>query len=388
MPPRITHDPTKDECPNYEGEDFANVRDLIIAGHQGGDPLTHEAAANYLKEAWQRNQDKKVADWNTQLQADQVAADEEEAQAQQAELQQRKDREKEEAEEKREAERKKPRINDFDPDMVIPGYVAPRPSGYALNKLKNLQYVELDYFTIRGCNEAQRERETTSDHDTFGLTRVENVATFQPISSLKPSKNIRRDEELSWDEMVIAKNKMVDFMNESGTWPPAHVAATMMLFVELENHHTRLEHLGNKIMVTYAARARRVWFDMLEQKKGFNLGKIGTELMRNITDEVRDNARQNELAQVRKSSRFRGKDSANRPFCFPSFSFPQCLAAYCLRCDAMLPCDATIRVRYMTLMSPPYYATAITAMRHDTATQHATSKHNPILCYCNRCGRL
>ena len=241
---------------------------------------------------------------------------------------------------------------------------------------------------IRGCNEAQRERETMSNHDTFGLTRVENVAMFQPISSLKPLKNIHCNEELSWDEMVIAKNKMVDFMNESGTWPPAHVAATMMLFVELENHHTRLEHLGNKIMVTYAARARRVWFDMLEQKKGFNLGKIGTELMRNITDEVRDNARQNELAQVRKFSRFRGKDSVNRPFCFPSFPFPQCLAAYCLRCDAMLPCDATIRVRYMTLMSPPYYATAITAMRHDTVMQHATSKHNPILCYCNRCGRL
>jgi len=100
MPPRINHDPTKDECPNYEGEDFANVWDLIIAGHQGGDPLTHEAAANYLKEAWQRNQDKKVANWNMQLQADQVAADKKEVQAQQAELQQRKDREKEEAEEK------------------------------------------------------------------------------------------------------------------------------------------------------------------------------------------------------------------------------------------------------------------------------------------------
>ena len=77
-----------------------------------------------------------------------------------------------------------------------------------------------------------------SDHNTFSLTRVENVATFQPISSLKPLKNICHNEELSWDEMVITKNKMMDFMNESRTWPPAHVAATMMLFVELKNHHT------------------------------------------------------------------------------------------------------------------------------------------------------
>ncbi len=106
---------------------------------------------------------------------------------------------------------------------------------------------------------------------------------FQPISSLKLSKNIRRNEELLWEEMVFAKNKMLE-------WPAAHLKATMMLFVELKNHPTRSQHLGNKIMVTYAARARRSWFDSLEQNKGFNLGKIGVDLMRNISDEVRDKA--------------------------------------------------------------------------------------------------
>jgi hypothetical protein len=38
-------------------------------------------------------------------------------------------------------------------------------------------------------------------------------------------------------------------------------------------------------MVTYAARARRLWFDMLEQNNGFNLGKIGVDLMRNLSDD-------------------------------------------------------------------------------------------------------
>jgi hypothetical protein len=37
---------------------------------------------------------------------------------------------------------------------------------------------------------------------------------------------------------------------------------------------------------------------MLEQNKGFNLGKIGVDLMRNITDEVRDKARQQEITEV------------------------------------------------------------------------------------------
>jgi len=126
----------------------------------------------------------------------------------------------------------------------------------------------------------------TSNHDTLGLTRLDNVAMFQPIASLKPSKNVRQDEDLLWEEMVFAKNKMLEHMANCGTWPAPHIKATMILFVELENHPTRAQHLGNQIMVTYAARARRQWFDMLELNQDFNLGKIGVNLMRNVSDEV------------------------------------------------------------------------------------------------------
>jgi hypothetical protein len=297
--PRITRDPTKDECPVYEDEDYMTVREMIIAGHQGPDPLSNEEAVGKLKEAWQNAQDRKVALWNEQTRRDQTAREEEERVQQELETQRRQEREKEEDDARREAERKKPKINGFDPDSVVPAHITPRPSGYALNKIKNLQYVELDYFTIKGCHEAQLEREVTSNHDTLGLTRVDNVTSFQPISSLKPSKNTRRDEELSWGEMVFAKNKMLEHMSDSGTWPATHLKATMMLFVELENHPTRSQYLGNQIMVTYAARARRQWFDMLEMDKGFNLGKIGVDLMRNITDEVRDKGRQREITEVR-----------------------------------------------------------------------------------------
>jgi hypothetical protein len=136
--------------------------------------------------------------------------------------------------------------------LVVSGHITPRPSGYALNKIKNLQYVELDYFTIKGCHEAQLEREVTSNHDTLGLTRLDSMDMFQPISSLKPLKNVRRDKDLSWEEMVVAKNKMLEHMADSGVWPDAHIKATMFLFVELENHPTQSQHLGNQIMVTYA----------------------------------------------------------------------------------------------------------------------------------------
>ena len=297
--PCITRDPTKDVCPSYGGEDYAAIRDMIIAGHQGQAALTQDEAIEKLATAWQTEQDKKVTQWNEQVLQDQTAREDEERIEQELEAQKRQEREKEEETVKREAERKKPKINDFDPDLIVPGHITPRPSSYALNKIKNLQYVELDYFTAKGCNEAQLERELTTNHDTMGLTRLDNVAMFQPISLLKPSKNIRRDEELPWEEMVVAKNKMLEHMANSGTWPATHIKATMMLFVELENHPMRLQHLGNQIMVTYAARTRRQWFDMLELNQGFNLGKIGVDLMRNVSDEVRDKARQQDMADVR-----------------------------------------------------------------------------------------
>jgi len=296
--PRITRHPTKDECPSYDDEDHAAFRKMVIAGHHGQVPLTQEEAVEKLKTAWQKAQDKKVMQWNEQALLDQTAREEEERIEQELEAQRCQERAKEDEAAKREAERKKPKINDFDPDMVVPGHITPHPSGYALNKVKNLQYIELDYFTVKGCIEAQLERELTSNHDTLGLTRLDNVAMFQPISSLKPLKNVRRDEELLWEEMVFAKNKMLEIMVSSGIWPATHIKATMLLFVELENHPMRAQHLGNQIMVTYAARARRQWFDMLEQNQGFNLGKIGVDLMRNVADEVQDKARQHEMSEV------------------------------------------------------------------------------------------
>ena len=318
--PRITHDPTEEECPPYDDEDHADFREAIIAGHPGPGAITHEGAAEILRTAWQKSQDKKVARWNEQLQQDQAAREEEESLKREQELLRTQEQEREEGRARREAERKKPKINDFDPDAIVPGYIPPRPSSYALNKVKNLKYIELDYFTVKGCAEAQLEREMTSNHDTFGLTRLDNVAVFQPISSLKPSKSIRRDEELEWEEMVIAKNKMLEHMSNSGTWPTTHVKATMMLFIELENHPVRSQHLGNRIVVMYAARARRQWFDMIEQNRGFNLGKIGVDLMRSVTDEVRHEARQKEMTEVKTIYHVKGIPLTNPfPFFMPYF---------------------------------------------------------------------
>jgi hypothetical protein len=76
---------------------------------------------------------------------------------------------------------------------------------YALNKINSLEYVKLDYFTTQGCKEAAADSNRPISHDTFGFTRLDDAFAIRPLSAQKPSKNIRSDEDLSWEEMFDAK---------------------------------------------------------------------------------------------------------------------------------------------------------------------------------------
>ncbi|KAF8952989.1 hypothetical protein BDZ97DRAFT_1680327 [Flammula alnicola] len=293
--PRLTVDPTTEICPAYEADDWATERQGLIAAHAGPVPLTDEAAVAQLRAIWQVLQTRKVTRWNQQLAEDQQAEDErrEDEERRRAEL------EKEEEERRKELERKKPKLNPFDRQRRVGDWIVPRPSAFALNKLQHLEYVELDYFTPKGCNQAHAEHEKTSNHDTFSITRVDDIVALQPISSLKPSKNIRRDEELTWDEMVMAKNTMLHFISKTNAWPEEHVHSLAAFYVILETHPMRLrDSYGSQIVMNYAGRVRREWFDALKRDEGFNLELINEDLMRSIADEVKDAARKDEIKDV------------------------------------------------------------------------------------------
>ncbi len=82
-------------CTTYDDEDHAVVRVMIIAGHPGQIPLTHEGAVEQLKGAWQRVQDRKITMWNEQELQDQAIREEEERIEEEGEAQRRQEREKE-----------------------------------------------------------------------------------------------------------------------------------------------------------------------------------------------------------------------------------------------------------------------------------------------------
>src|SRR6266702_5952352 len=118
--------------------------------------------------------------------------------------------------------RKKPKLNAYNTDHDVPDWIKPRPATYAINKINNLEYIKLDYFTTRGCREASMDTGKLISQDTLTFTHLEGSIAIRPLASLRPSRNIRNDEELSWEEMMEAKNTMLHFMVKSAVWPMAH----------------------------------------------------------------------------------------------------------------------------------------------------------------------
>ncbi|KAH9036083.1 hypothetical protein EDB84DRAFT_1437754 [Lactarius hengduanensis] len=169
------------------------TRALILSPRKG--------PAILLKEAWARENNNKIAAWNEQL--EQVRAEQEELdrQVQEEEDAQQVLRDKEAEEQRKEADKKKPKLNPFDPNRTLGNSIEPRPAQYALNKVNNLEYVELDYFTLRGCKDATADANRSISQDTLVFTQVEGTFTIRPLAAIKPSRNVRCDEELSWEEM-------------------------------------------------------------------------------------------------------------------------------------------------------------------------------------------
>ncbi|KAH9005821.1 hypothetical protein EDB86DRAFT_2824910 [Lactarius hatsudake] len=184
----------------------------MINGHQGAFPLTEDEATLQLKEAWASENTNKFGpskrSWTSR----------------------RKNRKRcnkscmtKGLKQRKEAEKKKPKLNPFDPNHTLGKYIEPRPVQYALNKINNLEYIELDYFTLRGCKDTSADANKSISQDTLTFTQVDGFFAICPLAAIKPSRNIRCDEDLSWEEMFGAKNTMLHFMgnllHSSGTAP-------------------------------------------------------------------------------------------------------------------------------------------------------------------------
>ncbi|KAF8265986.1 hypothetical protein EI94DRAFT_1803712 [Lactarius quietus] len=229
----IVNNPTCAICPSFEDTGWEFLRLSMVNAHPGPQPLTTKEAAQQIKEVWMRENTIKVSLWNTQVEQDLVAQAEHDRVANELE---RAQQEIEAKERRQEAERKKPKFNAFNPALFIEKWIEPRPASYALHKLDNLEYIELDYFTERGCKQARVQAARLFDNNALGLTQHEGGIALHPMASLKPSSHVRGNEELSWQEMLDAKNVMMHFMNKSGVWPHTHSESIASFYFNLELH--------------------------------------------------------------------------------------------------------------------------------------------------------
>ena len=113
---------------------------------------------------------------------------------------------------------------------------------------------------------------------------------------MRPSKHIRCDKELGWEEMMDAKNIMLHFMAKSGLWPDEHAVSIATLYMNLDCHPRKGQKNGKAALILYQSRMCREWFKALKHGEGFNLVLIWDEYLRSLAEEVNSTIQERENA--------------------------------------------------------------------------------------------
>ena len=292
MAERIIHDPHQEVIPDHAGPHYNLLREALA---QNG--LNAEQAIQALNNSWTLNHDARILAWDQQVADDAAAAEAAEA----LRLQQLADQPlvPDEEPERNNVEKKKPVMKDFDDTVTVSNYIAPRPSQYALRRIEEFEYVELWYLTPEGCSDAS-QFQLTQNEDVFGLAKVENMVTLKAVSSIKASKNVLPDAELSFRQMSMAKNTLIPLMTKF-QWSEKAINAFAQLFTQLELHPFRLREFGERALIIYQAQVRREWHDQLKSGTAFNVGVLNDNLLQSIYRELLDKAQLLSLSEVSSS---------------------------------------------------------------------------------------
>ena len=263
---------------------------LLLTPWQGlaaAEQITREAVAACLTDAWDVDNNAKIAAWEQQLREDQEA----EAKVtlarelvDQLELEQRR---KEEEDERKEEEKKKPKLKDLALNKPVRYTTQLCPLRYAIHKLEEHDYVELHYFTLEGCTEATKHNRTIAQ-DTFTFMKADDSLLLKPMASHKPSNKVTPDEDLMWCQMSIAKTTLLHHMGRMG-WPNQHIMALVEFYLNLESHPMHLQTDGDTVLLYYQAQVRREWHEALQSTNDeptFDISLINNRCINAITSDL------------------------------------------------------------------------------------------------------
>ncbi|KAI0054458.1 hypothetical protein BV25DRAFT_1946788 [Artomyces pyxidatus] len=276
--PRITVNPHTQQFPDYDDQE---IQAMSIPGEDI--PTTRQR----LLAHWTSANTRLITAWDAQVAADQAAeelrdrqaADQAEAARAAAEAQAKTERE--------EAEKRRPKPGDYDSSVGIPDSLPIRPSQYAISRLKKFEYVELAYFTPYGCRTYGENTERSAGDDSLSIAvQSEGGVIFRPTSAARPAKDIPRDSDLSWDDMLLGATQLLVEMTDAG-WGKKHVEDLKTFFSHLAGHPVRHRdnENGTKVLLRLQEYVRRNWISALAAGKAYNIAGWNENLFHSMSDE-------------------------------------------------------------------------------------------------------
>ncbi|KAL7277684.1 hypothetical protein ACG7TL_008616 [Trametes sanguinea] len=173
-----------------------------------------------------------------------------------------------------------PVVRGVPPPSEINRPIAP----YAANKLRLQQYVDLWYFTEEGLNRAGGYQAYEGESS---VTLAQASSAIVVTAPTPPSKDAKRDEELTWDQVSKARTSFLSYAKGYG-WKAEHLEMFSIFFICLDAHPIRNEPKGNETVIQYQAHYRRQWHLTCEQQNAaaFDLATISDDALRTIRAKI------------------------------------------------------------------------------------------------------
>ena len=203
-------DPNLVEKPDFASVVYNTVCQALTAAKH----ITREAVATRLANAWDIDNNAKIAAWEQQLREDQEAKAEATLTQKAADQLDLEERRKEEEAEKKEKEKKKPKLKDLATNKPEHDTTHLHPSRFVIHKLEECNYIELHYFMLEGCMEAMKH-DCTIAQDAFMFTKADDSLLLKPMASHKPSNKVTLDKDLTWCQMSIVKTTLLHHMGRT-----------------------------------------------------------------------------------------------------------------------------------------------------------------------------
>jgi len=286
----LDKNPSLDTPPNFKATEYAIIRQALIVQNQTeGNELDDEGAVKLLLDAWNEERRARQVAW------DEAAAEEERERAE-AEAERLREEDETRKTEKKKKEDKFPPLTPGLPPPMGSGF---RPCQKAITKLENLEFVDMWFFTFAGC-QVTKDAALLDEDGTLSLTQENgNIQLRRSTSTASYKHLIIPDEQLTWKDLLQAKNVFLEYITKGG-WPTPYLQMFTDFYCKLElRSELRQAHgHGEKTLILYHARARREWFDSVRRKAPFDISTIHEPWMTEAHKEIWDGVH---IQEIRKA---------------------------------------------------------------------------------------